>query len=223
MHRINAEKEPHAPSHSAGPVGQSLESSGKRKGRRAMLPDLKRKLRAIAAVLVVAVAGVAAIGPGAPPPSSSRGASRPAVADAKLTFTGYVVDQAGVLGAAEQRKLTVLLDGFERETGHQFAVVTVDTLGGQDVAAFTTRLANRWGVGRKDINDGIVLLVAPHERKARIAVGYGLERELPDDFCQDVMDREMIPAFARGEIGAGVEAGVSAIIRRLAATSSDTP
>lgn len=78
------------------------------------------------------------------------------------------------------------------------------------------------GIGRKGINDGIVILVAPTDRKARIAVGYGLEARLPNAFCQEVMVRKMIPAFAQGQIGAGIEAGVSAIMDRLSAPGRDT-
>jgi uncharacterized protein len=153
---------------------------------------------------------------------SSGDARQPAHAEASLEQPDYVVDQAGVLSPAQRQELTDQLRRFERETRHQFVVVTVKTLGGVEVAAFTRTLANKWGVGRKGINDGIVVLVAPNERKARIAIGYGLERQLPDAFCQEVMDREMIPAFAQGLIGDGIGAGVTAIIKQLAATGGDT-
>jgi uncharacterized protein len=174
---------------------------------------LRVTLLALAAVsLPVAAAG-----------SASHRPVQPAspIAEAPLEFTGYVVDQAEVLNRDERHSLTLRLGRLQRETGHQLAVVTVRSLGGEDVATFTKRLFNRWGVGRRGINDGIVLLVAPHDRTARIAVGYGLVRQLPDAFCQQIMDRIMVPAFAHGKIGLGVDAGVSAIIERLSTTAAN--
>lgn len=145
----------------------------------------------------------------------SEGAA-PAIAQKDdLQFTGYVVDQGGMFPDKQRRALTKQLGDFQRATHHQLVVVTVKSLSGEDVGAFTTKLANRWGVGRSGFNDGIVLLVAPLERKARIAVGHGLEAELPDVFCADVMHNQMVPQFAKGDIVRGVQAGVSAIIERL--------
>ncbi len=143
-----------------------------------------------------------------------RHASRPASAS-ELAFTGFVVDDADLLDISTRRRLTAQLGAFQRGTGHQLVVVTVTDLHGEDVGRFATALGNRWGVGRKEANDGVVLLVAPHERKARIAVGRGLESQLSNARCAAIMDREIIPAFARGEMTAGIEAGVTAIIHSL--------
>jgi len=137
--------------------------------------------------------------------------------DETLSFSGYVVDQAHLLSDAEGHALTDRLGRFQHDTGHQMAVATVSSLHGEGIKSFSIRLANRWGVGRKPSNDGILILIAPRERKARIAIGRGLERELPDDFCQSVMDRALVPAFAKGAYGDGIDAGVTAIIDRLAA------
>jgi uncharacterized protein len=137
--------------------------------------------------------------------------------DETLPFTGYVVDQAHLLSDAEGRALTERLGRFQRETGHQMAVATVTSLHGEAIATFSLTLAKRWGVGRKHIDDGILILVAPHEREARIEVGRGLEQVLPNQSCQQVMDRAMIPSFRKGAFGAGIAAGVTAIIDRLAA------
>ena len=94
-------------------------------------------------------------------------------------------------------------------------IVTVSTLGGRDVADFTRDLANSWGIGRKGHNDGVVLLVAPNERKVRIAVGYGLEKALPNALCQKIIDEQMLPRFREGDLPAGIEAGSRALIARL--------
>ena len=138
-----------------------------------------------------------------------------------LRFTGYVVDQARILSPAVRQRLTEQLGRFERATRHQFAVVTVTTLNGADVATFATRLGTRWGVGRRGANDGVLLLVAPNEHKARIAVGDGLRAILPDRFCQAVMSQRMVPAFARGRYDEGVEAGVQTLFGRFTAAQSN--
>jgi uncharacterized protein len=91
------------------------------------------------------------------------------------------------------------LEQFEHRTKHQLVVVTVTSLRGRDVADFTRELANSWGIGRKCYDDGIVLLVAPHERKVRIAVGYGLEKALPNEVAQRIIDQRILPQFRRGE------------------------
>jgi len=92
-------------------------------------------------------------------------------------------------------------------------VVTVPSLNGQDVADYTQNLGKRWGIGRKGINDGIVVLVAPNERKVRIAVGYGLENLLTNSYCQKVIDTMMIPQFRTANYYGGLMAAVVDLAR----------
>ncbi|MDQ1228812.1 uncharacterized protein QE379_000238 [Sphingomonas sp. SORGH_AS 879] len=181
-------------------------------------PGSRPPLRSYRSAVLVALAMPLALLGGIAAPCQAM-EPKIASADEPLQFTGYVVDQAQLLNSDEKQRLTLWLGRFQRETGHQLAVVTVKTLHGEDVKDFTMRLANRWGVGRKDLNDGIVILVAANDRKARIAVGIGLEQRLPDAFCQQVMSRIMVPAFAKARIGQGIERGVSAIIERLQASA----
>ncbi|MDO6414018.1 TPM domain-containing protein [Sphingomonas sp. BIUV-7] len=151
-------------------------------------------------------------------PSIARSASAvPRSLSSSLAFTGFVVDEAHLLSANERALLTNELDRFQQRTAHQLAVVTVSRLDGEDIAIFTRRLANRWGVGRRGANDGVLLLVAPHERKVRIEVGRGLERRLTNRYCQTVLATKVIPAFRQGRLGAGIRAGVAAIIGKLSA------
>ena len=138
--------------------------------------------------------------------------------DETLRFSGYVVDQARLLSDIEGQALTSRLGRFQRESGHQMAVVTVTSLHNEDIKAFSLTLAKRWGVGRKHFDDGILILIAPTERKARIEIGRGLERALPNDACQDVMDHAILPSLRKGAYGEGIAAGVTAIIDRLATT-----
>lgn len=132
-----------------------------------------------------------------------------------LALSGRVTDAAHVLSAEQTVRLTLQLQEFERSTKHQMVVVTVPTLGDAEIAKFTRELANQWGIGRKGYNDGVVLLVAPTERKVRIAVGYGLEGTVTKAFCQQVIVEKMLPHFRQNDFGAGIEAGINALIARL--------
>src|SRR6266446_9319954 len=93
---------------------------------------------------------------------------------------GYVNDFAGVLSAPAKEKLTALCAEVDRKTGAQIAAVTVSSLGGEPVEQFSIDLATQWGVGPKQQARGVLILLAPNDRKYRIEVGYGLEPILPD-------------------------------------------
>ena len=137
-------------------------------------------------------------------------------AQPRIALTGRVTDAADILDAAQEARLSKSLEQLERTRGHQMVVVTVPTLRGQEVAAYTRDLGNAWGIGRDEEDDGVILLVAPNERLARIAVGDGLEKKLPDVLCQRIMDEQVVPRFREGDLPGGIEAAVSAIIGRLA-------
>lgn len=137
-------------------------------------------------------------------------------AQPKVALSGRVTDAANIIGEAQEAALSKRLAELEQTTGHQLVIVTVTSLGDQEVAAFTRELANAWGIGRAAQDDGVVLLVAPNERKVRIEVGYGLEQTLPDALCQKIIDDHMLPRFREGDLPGGIEAGVSALIDQLA-------
>lgn len=128
---------------------------------------------------------------------------------------GRVTDDANVLSDAQKMQIDARLAAFERSTGHQFVVVTTPTLGGADAGRYATDLANRRGIGRRGQDDGILLLVAPNERKAHIAVGRGLEARLTDAAAQEIMDGVMLPLFRRGDIPSGIEAAAATIIDKV--------
>ncbi|GGB96104.1 hypothetical protein GCM10011494_13220 [Novosphingobium endophyticum] len=134
---------------------------------------------------------------------------------AAVPLAGRVTDAAHILSPQEQATLSARLEKLEQKTQHQLVVVTVPSLGGRDVAEYTRDLANSWGIGRKGYNDGVVLLIAPKERKVRIAVGYGLEKRLSDGACQQIINREMLPSFRKGDLPGGIAAGTDALIARL--------
>ncbi len=126
-----------------------------------------------------------------------------------------VVDEAHILPAAVQADLTAKLTALEAATTDQLEVVTVTTLGGQDIADYGRNLGNRWGIGQKDKNNGVLLVVAPRDRKVRIAVGYGLETTLTDERAARIIQDVILPRFRAGDLPGGVTQGADAIIARL--------
>ena len=136
-------------------------------------------------------------------------------------LTGRVVDQADLLTPDDEQALNVKLSALQREVGPQFVVVTVPSLGGLPIEQYGVQLGRRWGIGDKVRNDGLLLIVAPVERKARIEVGYGLEKRVTDPFAAKVMRERMLPHFERGEFPAGIAAGSDALIARLRSKASD--
>ena len=149
----------------------------------------------------------------ADPASVAVEESRPV---ASVELLGPVSDHAGLLTPAAEQAIGRKLVDLEKATGHQMVVVTVGSLEGRDIADYTTDLGNAWGIGRKDLDDGVILLVAPNERKVRIAVGYGLEESLSEEFCSAVIQEVILPHFRQGDYFAGIAAGSDALIERLA-------
>ncbi|MBW8911822.1 MAG: TPM domain-containing protein [Sphingomonas sp.] len=126
--------------------------------------------------------------------------------------TGMVTDEAGLLPPDAKLRLTAMLARFESRSRHQFVIVTVRSLSGQTIENFGVRVGRSWGIGRKGINDGILLIVAPHEGKVRIEVGYGLEKALPDELCGRIIREDILPAFRTGDLAGGIGKGATAII-----------
>lgn len=139
------------------------------------------------------------------------------------TLTGRVVDQARVLSGATRAQLSQTLEQFERDTGRQVVVVTVDSLQGFPIEDFGYQLGRRWGIGEKNQNTGAILLVAPTERQVRIEVGYGLEGELTDAVSRQILDQFILPQFRAGKLDAGVLNGTYAILHVLGWQSGPMP
>jgi uncharacterized protein len=127
-------------------------------------------------------------------------------------LTGRVVDAAGILSATTRADLTRRLEAYERATGQQIVVATVPDLGGVPIEEYGYQLGRHWGIGGKEHDTGVLLIVAAAEHKVRIEVGYGLEGDLTDAVSSDIINTRIVPAFRKGDIDGGVRAGVSAII-----------
>lgn len=132
-----------------------------------------------------------------------------------LPLTGRVVDRAGLIPPDGEARLSERLADLEAANGHQFVIVTIKSLQGLEVEDYTLCLGRHWGIGRRDVDDGVIMLVAPVERKARIEVGYGLESLLRDDEAARIMREIMVPAFAAGDYAGGIARGADAIIQEI--------
>jgi len=122
----------------------------------------------------------------------------------KIRPASYVTDLAGVLGVETDARLEALCSELEQKTGAQLAIVTVSSLEGESVEIYAADLFKQLGVGSKRENRGVLLLVAPHERKYRIEVGYGLEPVINDARAGDA-GRAMVPFLRLGDYGKAVE------------------
>ena len=149
----------------------------------------------------------------------------PAAAQAFPKFTGLVVDEAGVLPEATKAQLTTKLEALQKDTKRQLVVVTIRDMGGEDLATYTNKLFRTWGVGLNDIDNGVVLLLAPNnpagQRGPRIEVGYGLEPVLTDALASVIINQDMMPRLKGGDIPGAVTAGVDAIDKQLRASPEE--
>jgi uncharacterized protein len=124
---------------------------------------------------------------------------------------GYVNDFAGILKPAERQALEDRATQLQQKTGAQLAVLILKSLDGGEIDDFTNKLFSRWGIGQKGKNNGIMLMVAIDDHKARIEVGYGLEPILPDALAGRVRSEQLFPAFKRQAYAAGLNAAVARI------------
>lgn len=168
------------------------------------------------ALPLVALASILLVGCAERPAEKPQSyAAEPDVLAPAIALTGRVSDAANIFDETEEGNLSVKLKHLEDSTQHQMVVATVSSLGGRDVEPYAADLANAWGIGRKDFNDGVVILLAPNERQVRIAVGEGLEDTLSDELCAQIIENLMLPEFRLGNYYAGVDAGVDALINAL--------
>lgn len=121
--------------------------------------------------------------------------------------TGFVNDFANILSAEQGKDLNEKLVEFKKQTGAEIAVVTVPSLGGQTVEAYTRGLATEWKVGKQGKNNGVIFLVAPAERKMRIETASGIKDILTNRICDQIRDGTILPKFKAGDIPGGIISG----------------
>lgn len=128
--------------------------------------------------------------------------------------TAPVVDAANVIDDATEAELTQKLDAFEERSQRQFVIATIPDLQGYDIADYGYQLGRHWGLGDAENNDGIILIVAPNDRKMRVEVGYGLEAIIPDGLAFEYVEG-MKPYFRDGDFSGGISWGADQIIQQL--------
>ena len=126
---------------------------------------------------------------------------------------GRVNDYAGMMSPATERLLEATLQRFEEAESTQIVVLTIPTLAGDALEDFSIRVAEQWKIGRKERDDGAILVVAKAERKLRIEVGYGLEGRLTDAVSGRIIRNVIVPEFKAGRFGQGIINGVNAMIQ----------
>jgi len=114
-----------------------------------------------------------------------------------------VNDFANVMSAAQQAELEQMLVAYDDSTSTQIAIVTVKTLEGYDVADYANRLYEKWGIGGKENNNGVLILLGLDERKVRIETGYGVEDRLTDALSRRIIEQQLLPAFREGDYAGG--------------------
>lgn len=149
--------------------------------------------------------------------SCSSGQSETPKPKAALPLTGRVVDAADILDAETEKHISAKLASAETQYGPQMVVVTTPSLDGRRIEDYSYDLGNAWGVGHAKRDDGLMLVIAPTERKVRIEVGYGLEASFSDAFSKKILDETILPRFSAGDLQAGVVAGVDRMIEKMKA------
>lgn len=127
----------------------------------------------------------------------------------------YVQDQAGVLSKNTKAVISAYSTALQKKTKAQIVVLTVPSLKGQSLEDYSLTVLRSWGIGDKEKNNGVLLLVAVQDRKSRIEVGYGLEGALPDGLTGRIQDQYMLPYFRSNNYDKGILNGYSALLQTV--------
>lgn len=159
---------------------------------------MRRWLAALAAALLLAVGLAQAQGVLPVPALSAR-----------------AIDQTGTLSAAQLQSLEALLAAVETRRGSQIVVLMVPSTLPEDIAAYAQRVGDSWKIGRKEVGDGLLIVVAKNDRRVRIEVAKALEGAVPDLAAKRIIDAQITPAFKAGDFAGGLTAAVAALDARI--------
>ncbi len=134
-----------------------------------------------------------------------------------------VSDWAGIMSEDAKSRLEEILGDFEEKTGNQIAVATFTTLEGDSLEDFSIRLAEKWKIGQKGKDSGIILLIIKDDRLVRIEVGYGLEGVIPDAVASQIIRGVIVPSFQKGDFDGGITLAVQTMIRIISGENSAIP
>lgn len=138
-------------------------------------------------------------------------------------LSGRVIDQTATLSAAQAGALEAKLAAFEAEAGTQIVVLLVASTQPEDIADFTQRVGDAWKLGRRDVGDGVLLIVAKDDRRMRIAVAKTLEGAIPDLAARQIIDRALQPAFRNNDYAAGLALAADQLFARIRGEALPAP
>ncbi len=124
-----------------------------------------------------------------------------------------VTDLTGTLNETQRGELEARIAAFEKRRGSQIAVLVLPTTKPEEIEQYSIRVAEAWKIGRKKVDDGLILVVAKDDRRLRIEVGYGLEGRIPDSMAKRVIDERITPRFRDGDFYGGIRDGVDQLMR----------
>lgn len=137
-----------------------------------------------------------------------------AVADVAVPpLRARVTDLTGTLDAAQKSTLEQTLAAFEKKKGAQVAVLMLQTTQPESIEQYAVRVEETWKLGRKGVDDGVLLVIAKDDRKLKIETGYGIEGVLPDAIAKRIIDNDIVPRFKQGDFYGGISAGVDRMLR----------
>ena len=134
-----------------------------------------------------------------------------------------VIDQTGSLSAEQKTQLENKLAAFEKDKGSQIVILLLPSTAPEDIAAYANRVGDAWKIGRKDVGDGLLIVVALQDRKIRIEVAKALEGAIPDLAAKRIINQAMQPAFRVGDFAGGLNAAVDQITARIAGEALPEP
>lgn len=138
-------------------------------------------------------------------------------------LAGRVIDQTGTLDAGQQAALTQKLASIEQTLGSQVVVLLVPSTQPEDIAAYAQRVGDTWKLGRRDVGDGLLVVVATQDRRVRIEVAKALEGAIPDLMAQRIINEHITPAFQAGDYAGGLNAAVDAVAARIRGEALPAP
>ncbi len=130
-------------------------------------------------------------------------------------LAGRVIDQTGTLTSAQQQALSTKLEGIERDRGSQIVVLMVGSTQPEDIAAYAQRVGDQWKIGRREVGDGLLIVVAKDDRRVRIEVAKALEGAVPDLAARQIITDRITPAFRAGDYAGGLNLAVDRLAERI--------
>ena len=138
-------------------------------------------------------------------------------------LSAHVIDTTSTLEAAQLQSLDAKLSNFELSRGAQVVILLVPTTQPEDITSYANRVANTWKIGRKEIGDGLLVVVAKNDRKVRIEVAKTLEGAIPDLAAKRVIEQAITPRFKQGDFAGGLEAGSDLIMKLITGEALPAP